>query len=324
MVKYAVRRVSMTKLITNIADLAAVKESLHLALGVFDGLHIGHQQVISTAVEAADKEGGLSGVLTFEPHPIRILAPELAPRRILASLNHKRELLNDLGVDFMIVVDFTKEFADVEAEDFLSSLVAACHDLRTISIGEDWKFGKKRRGDILMLQHMGKEEGITIDSSKAVMLNGERVSSTRIRQAIRDGNMAAAEAMLGRRYTVLGEVIKGRQLGRQLGFPTANLKVFNEQLPIDGVWCVSVTLANGDTINGVGNLGMRPTVEGEQAKRMLEVHLLDFDAEIYGMTMEVEFLDYIRSEQKFSSVDALSSQIQLDVIHSREFHASQH
>jgi len=136
--------------------------------------------------------------------------------------------------------------------------------------------------------------------------------------------MAAAEAMLGRRYTVLGEVIKGRQLGRQLGFPTANLKVFNEQLPIDGVWCVSVTLANGDTINGVGNLGMRPTVEGEQAKRMLEVHLLDFDAEIYGMTMEVEFLDYIRSEQKFSSVDALSSQIQLDVIHSREFHASQH
>ena len=150
----------MTKLITNIADLAAVKESLHLALGVFDGLHIGHQQVISTAVEAADKEGGLSGVLTFEPHPIRILAPELAPRRILASLNHKRELLNDLGVDFMIVVDFTKEFADVEAEDFLSSLVAACHDLRTISIGEDWKFGKKRRGDILMLQHMGKEEGI--------------------------------------------------------------------------------------------------------------------------------------------------------------------
>lgn len=312
----------MIKLIKNIADLANLKESLHLALGVFDGLHIGHQQVIGTAVEAAHQEGGLSGVLTFEPHPIRVLAPELAPSRILASLNHKRELLRDLGVDIMVVVDFTEDFAGCEAEDFLSSLVGACHCLKTISIGEDWKFGKKRRGDIAMLQQMGRDKGITINSSQAVMLDGERVSSTRIRQAIRDGNMAAAQAMLGRSYTVLGEVIEGRQLGREIGFPTANLRVFNEQLPTNGVWNVSVAIADGDMINGVGNLGMRPTVEGDQAKRMLEIHLLDFDEDIYGMTMEVEFLDYIRSEQKFNSVDELTRQIRLDVERCREFHVS--
>lgn len=312
----------MIKLIKNLAELASVDKPLHLALGVFDGLHIGHQQVISTAVKAAHQEGGLAGVLTFEPHPIRILAPELAPSRILASLNHKRELLSDLGVDVMVVVDFTKEFADCEAEEFLSSLIAACDGLKTISIGEDWKFGKKRRGDIAMLREIGGAKGITINGSQAVMLDGERVSSTRIRQAIRDGNMTAAQAMLGRRYTVLGEVIEGRQLGRQLGFPTANLRVFNEQLPANGVWCVSVTLANGVIVKGVGNLGMRPTVEGVEAKRMLEVHLLDFDEDIYGMTMEVEFLDYIRPEQKFESIDELSSQIQSDVLSCREFHAS--
>ena len=134
--------------------------------------------------------------------------------------------------------------------------------------------------------------------------------------------MAAAQAMLGRQYTVLGEVIKGRQLGRQLGFPTANLRVFNEQLPADGVWCVSASLANGNTISGVGNLGVRPTVEGAEAKRMLEVHLLDFEEDIYGMTMEVEFLHYIRSEQKFGSVEELSKQIERDVERCRAFHAA--
>lgn len=310
----------MVKLIENISGLSSVKAPLHLALGVFDGLHIGHQQVIGTAVQAAKDEGGLSGVLTFEPHPIRILAPELAPSRILASLNHKRELLSKLDVDLMVVVDFNKKFANREAEDFLSSLNSACNDLRTICIGEDWKFGKNRRGDIAMLRDLGNHEGITINGSRAVMVDGERVSSTRIRQAIRDGNMTAAEVMLGRKYTVFGEVVKGRQLGRQLGFPTANLKVFNEQLPSNGVWCVSAILSDGRRLNGVGNLGMRPTIEGAEAKRMLEIHFLDFDQDIYGMTMEVEFLKYMRTEEKFNSVDELSKQIQYDVLSCGEFH----
>lgn len=312
----------MVKQIENISGLASVKDTLHLALGVFDGLHIGHQQVIGTAVQAARDEGGLSGVLTFEPHPIRILAPELAPSRILASLNHKRELLGKLNVDLMVVVNFNKEFADCEAEDFLGSLLEACDHLSTICIGEDWRFGKNRRGDIHMLRDLGREKGITINGSSAVMLDGERVSSTRIRREIRDGNMAAAEAMLGREYTVFGEVIKGRQLGRQLGFPTANLKVFNEQLPANGVWCVAVVLSSGERFNGVGNLGMRPTVEGAEAKRMLEIHLLDFDQDIYGVTMEVEFLNYMRTEKKFNSVDELSIQIELDVQSGRDFHNS--
>ena len=312
----------MVRLIEQIEGLGEINESLHLALGVFDGLHIGHQKVIRTVVDAAHRKGGLAGVLTFEPHPIRILAPEIAPRRILASINHKRDLLGKLGVDLMLVVNFTKEFADCEAETFLRSLIDQSVDLKTISIGEDWKFGKNRRGDVGLLREIGGKHGVEIISSPAVMIDGERVSSTRIRQAIRDGNMKAAQAMLGRPYTVLGEVIQGRQLGRQWGFPTANLRVFNEQLPADGVWCVSARLNDGDVVRGVGNLGVRPTVEGGKAKRMLEVHLLDFDQDIYGGTMEVEFLDYVRSEQKFESIEDLRSQIQRDVEACRDFHAS--
>ncbi|MGB2266696.1 MAG: bifunctional riboflavin kinase/FAD synthetase [Akkermansiaceae bacterium] len=312
----------MVRLIENIEDLRRVDGSLHLALGVFDGLHIGHQKVIGNVVESARKEGGLAGVLTFEPHPIRILAPHLAPRRILASLNHKRELLDQLGVDLMIVVHFTREFADCEAETFLRSLVDACSDLKTVSIGEDWKFGKNRQGDVAMLRKLGSLHGFSVISSSAVMIDGERVSSTRIRQAIRDGNIKAAHAMLGRPYTVLGEVIEGRQLGRQWGFPTANLRVFNEQLPADGVWCVTARLGDGSVVKGVGNLGVRPTVEGGEAKRMLEVHLLDFNQDVYGEAMEVEFLKYIRPEQKFESIEDLRGQIQRDVDACRHFHAS--
>ncbi len=312
----------MVRLIDQIEGLGEIKDSLHLALGVFDGLHIGHQKVIRTVVDAARNTGGLAGVLTFEPHPIRILAPDIAPHRILASINHKRDLLGKLGVDFMVVVRFTREFADCEAETFLCSLLDQCHNLRTISIGEDWKFGKNRRGDVALLGEIGAKHGVEVISSPAVMIDGERVSSTRIRQAIRDGNMKAAHAMLGRPYTVLGEVVQGRQLGRQWGFPTANLRVFNEQLPADGVWCVIARLADGGVVKGVGNLGVRPTVEGGKAKRMLEVHLLDFDRDIYGDTMEVEFLHYVRAEQKFESIDGLRDQIQRDVEACRDFHVS--
>lgn len=312
----------MVRLIEKIEGLREINDSLHLALGVFDGLHIGHQKVIGNVVDSARNEGGLAGVLTFEPHPIRILAPEVAPRRILASITHKRELLDQLGVDLMVVVHFNREFADCEAETFLRSLMDACSDLKTISIGEDWRFGKNRQGDVGMLREAGATHGFHVISSPAVMIDGERVSSTRIRQAIRDGNMQAAHAMLGRPYTVLGEVIKGRQLGRQWGFPTANLRVFNEQLPADGVWCVAARLGDGSIVHGVGNLGVRPTVEGGEAKRMLEVHLLDFDQDVYGQAMEVEFLDYVRNEQKFASIEDLRMQIGRDVEVCRHFHAS--
>ena len=290
-----------------------ISEPLHLALGVFDGVHIGHQAVIQSVVDAAKFDGGVAGVLTFDPHPIRVLAPQVAPKRILASINHKKELLGDLGVGVMVVLPFTEEFASCEAESFLADLLEAPSHLKTLAIGEDWKFGKQRRGNVKLLEDFGNKHAINIRATSAVMLDGERVSSTRVRQAIRDGNMKAVCTMLGREYTILGTVIEGRQLGRTIGFPTANLRAHNEQLPCDGVWAVEVTLENGGIYRGAGNLGMRPTIEGTDAKRMLEIHLLDYSGDLYGRDMEVRFLEFVRSEQQFPSLDALKTQIAEDV-----------
>ncbi len=289
-------------------------EPLHLAMGVFDGVHVGHRAVIGSAVAAAERGGGLAGVLTFEPHPVRVLAPEVAPSRILASLDHKRELLAELGVGVMVVVPFTREFAGCEAEVFLRDLLGAAQYLRTLAVGEDWKFGKQRAGDVALLKKFGTAHEVEILTAPAVVLDGERVSSTRVRQAIRDGNMDAARRMLGREYTVLGTVVKGRQLGRTIGFPTANLRVHNEQLPADGVWAVEVTLENGEVVCGAGNLGVRPTVEGGEGRRMLEIHLLDYSGDLYGTVMEVRFLEFVREERGFDSLDELKAQIAEDVL----------
>jgi len=293
--------------------MRSVNGPLHLALGVFDGVHIGHQAVISSVVEAAKVDGGTAGVLTFDPHPIRVLAPKVAPQRILASVAHKKELLAELGVEIMVVIPFTEDFATVPAESFLNQMQQFCNDLRTLAMGEDWKFGHQRGGDVSLLRNFGKQYGIQVEAMGAVMLDGERVSSTRIRQAIRDGNMSAAAAMLGREYTVLGTVVEGRKLGRQLGFPTANLRAHNEQLPPDGVWAVDVTLENGNIHRGAGNLGVRPTVEHGEARRMLEIHLIDYSGDLYGSDMEVRFIRHVRDEVKFDSLEALQAQIQKDV-----------
>ena len=301
------------QIIYSLEDIKSIQGGLHIALGVFDGVHIGHQAVIKSVVDAAQESGGMAAVLTFDPHPIRVLAPHVAPRRILASLQHKEDLLAKLGVEALIVIPFTEEFAKVDAHVFLNSLNDACDDLRTLAMGEDWKFGNQRSGDVAMLRSFGGQHGIKVMAMGAVMLDGERVSSTRIRQALRDGNINSASAMLGRDYCVLGTVIKGKQLGRELGFPTANMRVHNEQLPPDGVWAVDVTLEDGEVIRGAGNLGVRPTVEGEGARKMLEVHLLDYEGDLYGRDVVVRFLERVRQELKFDSLEALKMQISRDV-----------
>ncbi|HCL96597.1 MAG TPA: bifunctional riboflavin kinase/FAD synthetase [Verrucomicrobiales bacterium] len=294
-------------------DLGSIQAPLHLALGVFDGVHIGHQAVIQSAVDAASLDAGVAGVLTFDPHPIQLLAPSVAPQRILASLDHKRDLLAEFGVELLVVIPFTREFAERDAHDFLASIVSNTTQLSSLSIGEDWRFGKDRRGDTQLLQEFGEKHEVKISSLPPVMLEGERVSSTRIRQAIRDGNLEAASSMLGRPYTVLGTVIEGEKTGRTLGHPTANLKVYNEQLPCNGVWAVNCVIGDGETHLGAANLGVRPSIDGSDKKRLLEVHLIDFEGDIYGQDMEVTFLQLIRNEQKFESLDALKDQITKDV-----------
>ncbi len=293
-------------------ELRKLNVPVHLALGVFDGVHVGHQEVIRYAVDGARKEAGLAGVVTFEPHPIRVLAPELASRRILASIDHKAELLVDIGVDFLCVQEFTLDFSKREARDFIEDLAFSAGYLKRIAVGEDWIFGKARGGNVHHLREWGEELGFVVDAAAPVMVQGERVSSTRIRQAVRDGNLTAAKEMLGRDYTVVGTVEKGRQLARQLGFPTANVVAHNEQLPPDGVWELKAYI-DGQAFKAIGNLGRRPTVETEDARRLLEVHVFDFDGDLYGQVVEAKFLRFIRPEQKFNSMDELKAQIILDV-----------
>ena len=296
----------------DIKDLGKESAELHLALGVFDGVHIGHQAVIKSAVDAAKSSGGVAGVLTFDPHPIRVLAPDRAPRRILASLEHKADLLAEQGVELLCVQDFTLDFAKCEAGDFIKNLTESSQNMKSIAVGEDWVFGKNRSGNIHTLREWGGELGFDVFAAPPVMVNGERVSSTRIRQAIRDGNLEATREMLGRDYTVVGTVVEGKKLARQLGFPTANVVAHNEQLPPDGVWALGVKI-DGVSHKAIGNLGRRPTVEHEGARRLLEVHVFDFEGDLYGQVLEADFLKYVRAEKKFDGVEQLKAQIAADV-----------
>ncbi len=289
-------------------DLPALGVPLHLALGVFDGVHIGHQAVIARAVAAAAREGGLAGLLTFDPHPIRVIAPAKAPKNLLETLEHKQRVVADLGVRLFIPLHFDLELAKMEATEFIGKLLAA--PVKTIAVGEDWRFGHNRGGDITFLEQEAARRGFKLEAVPPVMHDGERISSSRIRQAIRDGNLDAAEQMLGRPYTISGTVCEGRKLGRTIDFPTANLLTGEAQLPLDGVWAVRARLPDDRILTGVANLGMRPTVGG--TSRSLEVHLFDFAGELYGQELEVHFHKHLRPELKFPSIDSLRLQIQRD------------
>ena len=287
-------------------ELATREGPLHLALGVFDGVHAGHQAVIASAVDAAARDGGEAFVVTFSPHPIRVIAPSKAPSSLLATLDEKAVVLKSCGVDGLLVIKFDTEFAKMGAEVFIEKLTQG--NVTSISVGEDWRFGSKRLGDVELLRKMGESHGFRLNAISPVMWDGERISSTRIRQAIRDGNFDAVQEMLGRPYEVTGTVVEGRKLGRELGFPTANIRLGDLQAPKDGVWKVTVD----GHLKGIANLGMRPTVGGDE--RLLEVHLLDYTGDLYGKKLRIHFDRFIRNERKFASVAELKDQIARDVV----------
>ena len=278
-------------------------------MGVFDGVHLGHQAVIARAVEAAERGGGLAGLLTFDPHPIRVIAPGKAPAALLATLDHKARIVEGLGIRLFVPLPFDAAFALMEAAEFVDRLMEA--PVRMIAVGEDWRFGHQRSGDVPFLMAESSKRGFRLEAMPPVMFQGDRISSTRIRQAIGDGNLDAATRMLGRPYSVSGTVIQGDQLGRTLGFPTANLSVGDVQLPPQGVWAVRVSDEEGRLLDGVANLGTRPTVGGD--KRLLEVHLFGFAGDLYGRNLDVQFVAHLRPEEKFDSLEALRSQIEKDV-----------
>jgi len=253
--------------------------------------------------------------LTFEPHPLRVLRPDRAPR-LLTSAAHKARLIEAEGFPFLLVVPFDAEFAAQAPEVFVRSLARAACPLRQICVGENWAFGAKRAGNVELLRALGAELAFDVAEVGAVQVDGATVSSTRIREAVERGDLDAARRFLGRDYTVLGTVEPGAQLGRRMGFPTANLRAHNEQFPPDGVYAVRV-LIEGRMWNGVANVGYRPTVATGEIERKLEVHVFDFEGDLYGRDLDVDFLHFLRGEQKFDGVDALKAQIASDAAEAR-------
>jgi riboflavin kinase/FMN adenylyltransferase len=299
----------------SIPELSHLRGPIFLAIGVFDGVHLGHQAVISAATEHAKAANGTPVVVTFDPHPEKVLRPEAAPH-LLTATGHKINLIRELGVAHLLIITFDKQFASTEPEDFVDQLVKHCTPLREICVGHQWSFGKNRRGDLELLKRLGAQLGFNVVGIPPVTIAGEIVSSTAIRQAVEAGDLRKAAAMLGREYTILGTVVRGDDLGKKIGFPTANLSAHNEQFPPNGVYFAEAKL-DGVVYPGVVNLGYRPTVSSK-TERVLEIHLLDFNRDIYGKDIEVRFVRYLRPEQKFENLDALARQIELDVQQARK------
>lgn len=296
---------------------------LHLAIGMFDGLHRGHQAVIRLAVEDAAKDRGVAGVLTFWPHPSAILRPGAEPVRMLMQPADKVRMLADLGVDAVITEPFTAEFAAVEAASFLARLKARLPALRAVYVGENWRFGRGRLGDVNLLQAEGRQLGIRVHSVARVRLGDEPISSTRIRSLLESGEIESANAMLGYPYFARGVVVAGQKLGRKIGFPTLNLDWHPAQPPRLGVYAVKVRRDDDvDPVAAVANYGVRPTVD-DQGVPVLEVHVLDECAFAPGDNLHVAFHHFLRAEQRFTGLDALKSQIAADREKARDWFAEQ-
>jgi len=311
---------ALMEILRSIPELSRLRGPLFLAIGVFDGVHRGHQAVISISTDHARAANGTPVVVTFDPHPEKILRPQSAPH-LLSATQHKIALIRALGVGHLLIVTFDRQFAATEPEDFVQQLVTHSKPLREICVGHEWSFGRNRRGNLDLLKKMGVKFNFEVVGVPPIKANDEVVSSTAVRQAIDRGDFAKAAAMLGREYTVLGTVTHGDNLGKKIGFPTANLSAHNEQFPPNGVYAAAARLSDGVHL-GVVNLGVRPTMTSGRSERVLEIHLLDFNQDIYGRDVEVRFVKYLRPEKKFENVDALVGQIQRDVDQARELFRS--
>ena len=303
----------------SISELSQLSGPVFLAIGVFDGVHLGHQAVISTSAEHARAANGTPVVVTFDPHPEKVLRPQAATH-LLTATPHKIALIRELGVAHLLIIKFDKQFAATEPEDFVQQLVEHSKPLREICVGHEWSFGKNRRGNLKLLNEFGARFDFGVVGIHPVTVNGELVSSTTIRQALEAGDLAKAARMLGREYTILGTVVRGDDLGKKIGFPTANLSAHNEQFPPNGVYFAEARL-DGAIYPGVVNLGCRPTVSSK-TERILEIYLLDFEGDIYGKDIEVRFIRYLRPEKKFENIEALVRQIEFDVKQARELSAA--
>ena len=285
-----------------------------VALGYFDGFHLGHQAVVTRAQARAIHERRPAIVATFDPHPVRHIRPDVPPFR-LTTLDQREALFGHAGADAMLVFEFDADLAAMDADSFVADVLAARIGAAGVVTGDDFSFGKGRGGDVALLQSLGAEHGIAAEAVSQVLVDGVRVSSGRVREALVAGDPATATRMLSRPYAITGIVQPGDKRGRELGYPTANLQLGDYQRPRYGIYAVRVILDDGSEHPGVANLGVRPTFEPPQ--ELLEAHIFDFDGDLYGRKIEVALHAFIRDERKFDGMDALAAQMRDDEAQAR-------
>jgi riboflavin kinase / FMN adenylyltransferase len=300
------------RLIRGLNHLEPLREGCVLTIGNFDGLHLGHQRVIEKLAEHGRRLQLPTVAMVFEPQPLEYFLGDHAPSR-LTRLREKVIQFAKSPIDELLVLPFNQTLADYDAEQFIADILIERLRVKHLVIGDDFHFGKARRGNFALLQHRGQEYGFEVENTHSFELDGMRISSTLIRDALAEGRLDQARIMLGRDYSVCGRVAHGDKRGRELGFPTANVEMFRKNTSIVGVFAVTLTGLDGNEYQGVANVGTRPTVEGG-SRVVLETHLFNFNADIYGRYVEVHFKEKIRDEMCFPTLTALQSQIREDVL----------
>jgi len=295
----------------------AADTPIALTIGNFDGVHLGHQAMLAKLREAAVRHGVPSCVMTFEPHPREFFAPDQAPTR-LTSLREKLELIAEHGIERAVVCRFNYEFARHTAQDFIERTLVNGLGVRWLQVGDDFRFGARRAGDFVMLKQVADRFGFEVEAMASVMLDGARVSSSAVRNALAAGNLTYAGRLLGRHYSISGRVVRGDGVGRKLGFPTANIQMKHNRPPLNGIFVVELAGVAGHPLRGVASLGLRPTVK-LQGPPVLEVHVFDFEGDLYGKHVRVDFLHKLRDEEKYADLATLTRQIALDVENAKSF-----
>lgn len=292
------------------------RQPVALTIGNFDGVHLGHKALLARLLAAAKARGLPSAVVIFEPHPREFFTPDQAPAR-LTSLREKLELLAGLGVDRVHICRFNKQFAQMSAGNFIDALHTKLA-VKYVLIGDDFKFGSGRSGDFALMEKIASQQGFTVEAMHSVLFDGVRVSSTAVRAALASGHMRAATRYLDRPYSISGRVVHGDKIGREIGFPTANVQLKHNRPPLTGIFVVRVAGDHIPPLHGAASLGVRPTVH-DHGRAVLEIHLLDFAQEIYGQHLCVEFLHKLRNEEKYPDLKSLTRQIALDVENTRKW-----
>lgn len=302
------------KIVRDLQELQRPPQGTVLTIGNFDGVHLGHREIFRKVLRQARQFDGTAAVLTFEPHPLRLLAPQHAPPRINTP-KEKIRLMEASCIDLLVVLSFDRRFAALSADDFVRDILVGKLAVKHLVVGYDYAFGRGREGNLDFLKEKAREYGFVLEMLDPISHAGEVYSSTRIRQSLRAGDVAGVVEVLGRNFTLDGRVVHGAGRGRTLGFPTANLETEKEILPADGVYAVKVKW-RGQLYDAVVNIGRRPTFENQDAT--LEIHLLDFKGSLYDETLRLYFVDRLRGEQSFASVEALQQAIKCDIEHAMQ------